>query len=725
MTDIKFSLSFVVLILLASSTTSFATPKEAARNEQKTVIDENTKCASENVYAAETRKIFEKSQILSIVPKLLEMAQIKDLVPILKEVEIKKDKDIYDYLMLNEIYDQLNEPEKQVRNLEEAVNSSPDDPRPLLLLAKKQMEMGRESEAQNHFYSYLKNTKPHPGKIYLAAYVWAVMYPNFVSIGLVCLILIFAGLIISRDNRQFGHLQDISIDAGIKVTENIKIPEAIKVPETLKIPFQQLKRRKLWNHFVNMPLFFVLIPGLLAFRFSQTKQALPFGALLLFTLMAFFFLIKPQLEKIYKPLGKICSQTLSFVFNGILFSRKLEHLSVGWKFLIAFTTLTLFTTILPTIQNTDMKYGSMAMTALIFYSTLGSVLVSFLHTRKSLVQSLRWIAIAATMPFIVSYIISNWSSLGAPLMYARLPSVQAVDGLFNYLVFWGVSLLLALHLGKIIADALIQPLNEIILKVAKIEQGDFLAKVRVLSKDEIGHLGQAINRMGEGLEKREKLEKTFNKYVDKEIVNKILDNESNYVQGQQLESVILFADIRGFTSLSEKISPQIVVSLLNQFFDKMVPVVKKHEGVVDKFIGDNLMAVWGVPYPTSQAEEKSLMAAMEMLTEINKVNAEIHSVYGVNIGIGIGLNTGNVIAGSIGCSEHMEYTVIGDVVNSAQRAESHAKAQQILITEAFYNKVKHIVDAQQLDPIHVKGKEKDQIYWSVIGLKANISSVAV
>lgn len=716
----NFGLAVVLMTLMSVSWTS-------SWAEEDTSLAEG-KCLPDNTYAAGTKKLFENSRILSIVPKLLEMAQIKELIPIMKEVELKQDKNIYDYLMLNEIYDQINQPEKQIHNLEQAIVSSPDDPRPLLLLAKKMMDIGRESEAQKYFYSYLENTKPHPGRIYLAAYVWAVMYPVSVSIGLVLLILFLASLIIKRDNRQFGHLTDISINAGfqagldvtergLKVTGNLKLPEVLKVPETFKAQYEQFKRRKIWNQFVNIPLFFVLIPAILALRFSQTKQALPFGGLLLFTFVAIFFLFKPQLESVYKPLGRILSRGFSLVFDGILFSRKLQNLAVGWKFLIALTTLTLFTSILPTIQHDDLKYGLMVMTALVFFSTLGSVLVSFLHTRKSLVSSLRWIAIAATMPFIVSYLVSNWAALGAPLMYARLPSVQAVDGLVKYLVFWGVSLLLALHIGKIVADALIQPLNEIISKVAKIEQGQFSAKVNVFSQDEIGDLAQAINRMGEGLERREKLEKTFNKYVDKEIVNKILGNENTFVQGQQIEAVVMFADIRGFTSLSERIPPQAVVKMLNQFFDKMVPVVKKYDGVVDKFIGDNLMAVWGVPYATPQAEEKSLKAAVEILEEVKKINADLNAQYGINIGIGIGLNTGPVIAGSIGTSEYMQYTVIGDVVNSAQRAESNAKAQQILISEAFYNKVTAMVEATKMDPLSVKGKEGVQQYWSVTGIK--------
>lgn len=287
----------------------------------------------------------------------------------------------------------------------------------------------------------------------------------------------------------------------------------------------------------------------------------------------------------------------------------------------------------------------------------------------------------------------------------------------NYLIFWGVSVFLSLHLGKIIASALTEPLLEIMFKVSKIEKGDFKAKVQVLSRDEIGHLSEAINRMAEGLEKREKIERTFSKYVDKKVAERILNGVEDEVRiaGQSVEAVVMFADIRGFTTMAEKTSAQDVVRILNRFFERMVRIIQDHGGVIDKFIGDNLMAVWGVPYAVENAHDKALRAALAMREAMRDFNGELRSQNLPEVQIGIGINAGKVIAGSIGSAERMEYTVIGDVVNTAQRAEANAKPGQILVTDDTYKLVQAWAQATALPPIKVKGKEIEQKFWSVDG----------
>jgi class 3 adenylate cyclase len=631
-------------------------------------------------YASGAKEIFEQSRILSIVPHILEMAQVKELVPILKEVEVKKDKSLNDYLMLNEIYERLGEPEKQISALKEAIQSAPGDPRPLLLLAAKKLDAGEKEEALGIFRNYLSLSNPHPGQIYLMAYVFALIYPLSSAIGLLLLIWLSAYFLIYHQNK--GKNESYEIKIGISTI-----------------------------------LF--IIPSLLAFRFWQSGKALPFGALLVIFLIEVFLLAKPTLRKIYAPLFRLINRIIFFVFNGILLARKLDALPSGSRVFIALITLTVLGTIAPTIEIPDLRYAVTIFSAFLFYATLGSLLVSFLRSRTSLLLSLRWIAIAATLPFLISYLISNWNSLGSPLLYARLPATKAIDSLFNYLVFWGVSLFLSLHLSKIIAQALVEPIQEIIKKVARIEKGELTAKVNVFSKDEIGSLGQAINRMGNGLERREKIEKIFHKYIDKQIADRILEGCETEVriEGRKTHAVVLFADIRGYTSMSENIPVQEIVKILNDYFERMVKVVQKHEGVVDKFIGDNLMAVWGVPYEKFRAEEKAVKAALEMLKEIETWNQELEKQGSPTLAIGIGLNAGTVIAGSLGSSDHMEYTVIGDVVNSAQRAESIAKGNELLITDSVYDKIKHLVVATPLDPIKVKGKEIIQNYWSVTELK--------
>ncbi|XGC80695.1 adenylate/guanylate cyclase domain-containing protein [Bdellovibrio bacteriovorus] len=627
-------------------------------------------------YASETKQIFEQSKILSIVPKLLDMAQVKDLVPILREVEVKKDKDISDYLMINEIYERLGDPEKQISTLQEAIKAAPGDPRPLLMLASKQFESGHRDEAEGLFKTYIEKAADHPGRIYLMAYVLALVYPTALSISIVALIWMLGLVLAYRKIRAFSDWQEFNI---------------------------------------GMPLIILFIPPLLAFRFWQTGKALPVGALLLVVAVQVFLLFKPLLSLVYTPVFKFTGKLFYFVVNGTLLAKKLQQMSAGTRVLISFTTLVVLGTIAPTIDIPDLKYGIITFCSLVLYATIGSLMVSFLHSRQSLSVSLRWIGIAATFPYLISYFVSNWASLGAPLLIGQMPSAKVVDGLVSYLVFWGVSLFSALHLGKIIAQAFTQPLTEMMEKVALIEKGQFDTKVRVFSQDEIGHLGHAINRMGAGLEKREKIEKTFRKYVDHQVADRILDGLETEmrIDGQSVDAVVMFADIRGFTSLSEKTSPQEVVKMLNHFFERMVKIVQDHGGVIDKFIGDNLMAVWGVPNSIENKEQKAVDAALEMLRQVDSINEELRAQGLPEIGVGIGLNTGLVVAGSIGSSDRMEYTVVGDTVNTAQRAEATAKRQQLVVTDKMYDKLKDQLVATPLEPIKVKGKEQLQQWWHV------------
>lgn len=638
--------------------------------------------AEQNVghYASETKEIFERSKILSIIPKLLEVAQVKDLVPILKEVEVKQDKSLSDYLMINEIYERLGEPEQQIKTLQEAVAFAPNDPRPLVLLATEQFKQGHKDETEGLFKTYLTRAEPFPGQAYFLAYVMALAYPAAVSLGLVLLIWMLGLLITYRNVVALGDWPEVK---------------------------------------VGMPILVALVPPILAFRFWQTGKALPLGVLLFFVGVQLFLLAKPYLKKVYGPAYKAISSSFYFVMNGTKLAKKLNNFSAGTRVLISIATLIVLGAIAPTIEIPDLRYAVIFLCSMMLYNTIGSLMIGFLRSRKSLVTSLRWIGITATFPFLISYLVSNWKSLGAPLLYGQLPSANAVDGLMSYLVFWGVSFFLALHLGKIIAQAFTEPITEIIDKVALIEKGQLQAKVRVLSQDEIGSLGMAINRMGDGLQKREKIEKTFRRYVDHQIAERILDGVESEVriEGTRVDAVVLFADVRGFTTLSEKSQPEDIVKMLNQFFERMVRIVQSHQGVIDKFIGDNMMVVWGVPKGVQNAEIKAVTAALEMVQEIKRWNTELVSQGFNEIGVGIGLNCGPMIAGSIGSSERMEYTVIGDTVNTAQRAESVAKKQQLVITDVMYERVKDIVDVSALEPMKIKGKEGLATWYSVEGFK--------
>ncbi len=199
----------------------------------------------------------------------------------------------------------------------------------------------------------------------------------------------------------------------------------------------------------------------------------------------------------------------------------------------------------------------------------------------------------------------------------------------------------------------------------------------------------------------------FSRYVSPQLADNILSNpEKLKLGGERRNVTVLFADIRGFTTMTEKMKPEDVVDLLNTYLSGMSEVVFKYEGTVDKYIGDCVMAVFGAPIYHDNDTERAIFTAVEMQSfvgEIN-INREANGLPGVQIGIGV--NTGEVIAGNMGSVDRMDYTVIGDVVNTASRLEGIAGPGQILVTKSVYNEVKYLVDGKFYDRLFVKGKEK-------------------
>ena len=191
--------------------------------------------------------------------------------------------------------------------------------------------------------------------------------------------------------------------------------------------------------------------------------------------------------------------------------------------------------------------------------------------------------------------------------------------------------------------------------------------------------------------------------------------------GESKTATIFFSDIRSFTSMSENLEPFEVVEFLNEYMTRMVDCVNKTNGVVDKFIGDAVMAVWGAPVSAGSAAEDALncvRASLMMRTSLLEFNKGRGGDKKPVIRIGCGINTGPVIAGQIGSHERMEYTVIGDTVNLASRAEGLNKpfATDILITEQTWLLIKDRVVTEKMPPVSVKGKDKPVQLYAVLGL---------
>jgi PAS domain S-box-containing protein len=217
----------------------------------------------------------------------------------------------------------------------------------------------------------------------------------------------------------------------------------------------------------------------------------------------------------------------------------------------------------------------------------------------------------------------------------------------------------------------------------------------------------------------------FTKYVPEAIVKKGLTaHEGSLFHGEKLEIVALFCDMRGFTSLSESLSPGTVVTLLNTYYTMMVEVILDHDGTVAQFVGDEIFAVFGAPLPIKDCVKKALRCALAMVKKLKDINAIIAKEIGQDINVGIGLNFGPAIAGNLGSSERISYAVTGDTVNTAKRIESLAPNGKnvILIGESIHEKAGPLVLTRPLPAMLLKGKKKEIKVYEVQGLREKLTA---
>ncbi len=263
-----------------------------------------------------------------------------------------------------------------------------------------------------------------------------------------------------------------------------------------------------------------------------------------------------------------------------------------------------------------------------------------------------------------------------------------------------------------------RPLHELVEMVEKIEQGDLTVHSRDFGKDTIGRLGNALNHMVHGLQERDKVKELFGRYVTTQVSDEVLKGQVN-LGGESKCVTILFSDIRDFTTMSEQMTPTQVVTFLNQYFSEMVEAVFEQGGVLDKFMGDGMMAVFGSLEPRDH-QRRAVMAALRMKALLAKINGERNMAGKPPIQIGIGIHTDEVIVGNIGSSKRLEYTVIGDGVNTSSRVQSLNKefGTTILITETTHEAVKDFFECRPMPAAQLKGKTKSLQFFEVVSVKS-------
>ncbi len=268
-----------------------------------------------------------------------------------------------------------------------------------------------------------------------------------------------------------------------------------------------------------------------------------------------------------------------------------------------------------------------------------------------------------------------------------------------------------------LAALLSRPIFRLVQATRAIAAGNFNISLPVASRDELGALTESFNRMARSLREKEMIKRAFTRYVAREVVEEILKNpESMVLTGERREVTVLFCDVRGFTPMSERMSPEEVVVLLNDFYNLMIETTFKHDGTLDKFLGDAVMAVFGAPIAHPDHSARAIRTALAMQEGIGGLNERRAQQGKEPIAVGIGVSAGEAVAGTVGTEDRMEYTVIGDSVNLAARLESNAKPHQILISHPTYERVRDLVDARPLGRIRVKGKEEEVEVYEVLGL---------
>ena len=308
-------------------------------------------------------------------------------------------------------------------------------------------------------------------------------------------------------------------------------------------------------------------------------------------------------------------------------------------------------------------------------------------------------------------------------------SVQAVALRQRYVLWLTIAatastVLLGLVVAALITDRLTQPVRSLASAIRDVQKGNLNVQLPVRSTDEVGALTDSFNFFVRELRAKEQIKQTFGKYIDPRILERVLlQPGADNVAGGRQRMTVLFADLVGFTSLSERLTPSLMVTLLNRHLGLQALAIHEHQGVVDKFVGDSVMAFWGPPFTLT--EDHALLAcraAWGQLAALEVFRRELPELTGLRkdppaIDLRIGICTGDVVVGNIGSENDRSYTVIGDTVNLAARVESANRiyGTQILLGETTAQALGPHFETREVDTIAVKGKTESTRIFELLG----------
>jgi adenylate cyclase len=285
---------------------------------------------------------------------------------------------------------------------------------------------------------------------------------------------------------------------------------------------------------------------------------------------------------------------------------------------------------------------------------------------------------------------------------------------------------IGLGFAWLVGSGISRPVRQLLEGTRDIEAGNLDRPIKVTTSDEIGELTAAFNRMVEQLRRNETARETFGRYFDPKIVEGLVDKPTlTATEGQRRVMTVIFCDMKGFTRLSEGLTPQGLVRVMNRYLSTMSEPIREHRGIIDKYIGDAILAYWGPPFvEDSEHARLACLAAAEMIDRVATLQKDLPDILDVrslklDCDIRIGIATGEVLAGSMGSKFMMSYTVMGDTVNLASRLEAANKeyGTRSLLSEATVTAAGGAVEAREIDRLVVLGQTRPQAVFEVLAKK--------
>ncbi|WP_298256820.1 adenylate/guanylate cyclase domain-containing protein [Bradyrhizobium sp.] len=294
----------------------------------------------------------------------------------------------------------------------------------------------------------------------------------------------------------------------------------------------------------------------------------------------------------------------------------------------------------------------------------------------------------------------------------------------------GIAAVLGFVFAMMVGSGITGPVLRLLEGARQVEAGRLDGSISVTTRDEIGQLSAAFNRMIERLRQNQRVRETFGRYIDPRIAERLLgEPAAAAAEGQRRMMTVMFCDMKGFTALSEGVTPQGLVKIMNRYLSTMSEPIHTHRGVIDKYIGDGIMAYWGPPFVEDAEQAKcACSAAIDMIGHLSSLRKELPELLGVraiaaNCDLRIGIATGETLVGSIGSEYMMSFTVMGDTVNFAARLETANKAygSRCLISEATAKICAADFALREIDRVVVTGQSRQQTIYEIMGRKDDLS----